>query len=192
MNSAATTSLSDGLVTIRPISMDDVNDTYVAWLRDPMVNQYLETRHTDQTLATVGEFVRGILADSSQHLFAICLMPEGQHVGRHVGNIKVGPIKQPHRLADVSLFIGDRDAWGKGVATAAIRLISRFAIETLGLRKLNAGVYAPNTGSAKAFLRAGYTQEGVRRRHYLMGSEMVDALEFGLCAEDIDLKRQTA
>ncbi len=186
MNSAATIPLNDGRVLIRPISMDDVSPTYVDWLRDPEINQYLETRHTEQTLASVGDFVRAMIASPDQHLFAICLGPEQ----RHVGNIKVGPVKHPHGLADVSLFIGDRSAWGQGVATAAIKLISRFAIETLGLRKLNAGVYGPNTGSAKAFLRAGYQQEGLRRRHYLMGSEMVDALEFGLCAEDLDTKRQ--
>lgn len=185
MNSRATVSMSDGRVTIRPISLDDVNQTYVDWLRDPEVNQYLETRHTEQTLASVGDFVRAMIASADQHLFAICLD------GRHVGNIKVGPVKHPHQLADVSLFIGDRAVWGQGVATAAIRLVSRFALETLGLRKLNAGVYGPNTGSAKAFLSAGYAQEGLRRRHYLMGADMVDALEFGLCAGDLDPKRQS-
>jgi RimJ/RimL family protein N-acetyltransferase len=173
-------------VLIRPITLDDVSPRYVDWLRDPEVNQYLETRHSEQTLESVAAFVRSILATPDQHLFAICMMPEE----RHVGNIKVGPIKHPHGLADVSLFIGDRGAWGQGVATAAIKLISRFAIERLGLRKLSAGVYAPNTGSAKAFLRAGYQQEGLRRRHYLMGSEMVDALEFGLCAEDLSQQGQ--
>lgn len=180
MNSPATMPMSDGRVTIRPISMDDVNQTYVDWLRDPEVNQYLETRHTEQTLASVGDFVRAMIASGDQHLFAICLD------GKHVGNIKVGPVRHYHHLADVSLFIGDRSAWGQGVATAAIGLISRFAIKTLGLKKLNAGVYGPNLGSAKAFLKAGYTQEGLRRRHYKLGSDMVDAFEFGLCAEDLD------
>ena len=186
MNTTATTALTDGRVLIRPITLDDVGPTYVAWLRDPEVNQYLETRHSEQTLETVADFVRGILGNPDQHLFAICTMP-GE---RHVGNIKVGPVKHPHGLADVSLFIGDRGAWGQGVATAAIKLISRFAIEGLGLRKLSAGVYGPNAGSAKAFLRAGYRQEGLRRRHYLMGSDMVDALEFGFCADDLSPKRQ--
>ncbi len=180
MNSPATIPMSDGRVAIRPISTGDVTQTYVDWLRDPEVNRYLETRHTEQTLASVGDFVRAMIASADQHLFAICLD------GKHVGNIKVGPVKHPHPLADVSLFIGDRAAWGKGVATAAIKLISRFAIRTLGLKKLNAGVYGPNIGSAKAFLNAGYTQEGLRRRHCRCGSDMVDVFEFGLCAEDLD------
>ncbi len=180
MNSPATIPMTDGRVTIRPISLDDVTQTYVNWLRDPEVNQYLETRHTEQSMASVGDFVRAMISSPDQHLFAICVD------GKHVGNIKVGPIKHPHQLADVSLFIGDRTAWGKGVASAAIKLISRFAIRTLGLKKLNAGVYGPNTGSAKAFLNAGYTQEGLRRRHFKCGSDMVDSFEFGLCAEDLD------
>ncbi len=186
MNTSATTPLTDGRILIRPITQDDVGPAYVNWLRDPEVNQYLETRHSEQTLETVAAFVQSILANPDQHLFAICMMP-GE---RHVGNIKVGPVKHPHGLADVSLFIGDRSAWGQGVATAAIKLVSRFAIEHLGLRKLSAGVYAPNTGSAKAFLRAGYRQEGLRRRQYLLESDMVDALEFGLCPEDLTEQTQ--
>ena len=119
MNSPATIPMTDGRVTIRPISLDDVTQTYVNWLRDPEVNQYLETRHTEQSMASVGDFVRAMISSSDQHLFAICVD------GKHVGNIKVGPIKHPHQLADVSLFIGDRTAWGKGVASAAIKLITQ-------------------------------------------------------------------
>jgi RimJ/RimL family protein N-acetyltransferase len=168
-------------VTLRPIALADVNDRYVGWLRDPEVNRYLETRFTEQTLATVTDFVKRAMAAKDEHLFAICLD------GVHVGNIKVGPVKSRHKLADVSLFVGERAAWGKGVATAAIVLASRHALHELGLRKLHAGIYAPNVGSAKAFARAGFKQEGLRRRHYLLEGESVDVLEFGLCADEIPL-----
>jgi [ribosomal protein S5]-alanine N-acetyltransferase len=171
---------ADGQVTLRPVTLDDVTPIYVAWLNDPVVNRYLETRFATQTLETVATYVRSTIANPLEHFFAICLGVER----RHVGNIKVGPIKHPHRLADVSLFIGDRDAWGRGVAKVAIGLISRFAIRDLQLSKLSAGVYAPNVGSAKAFLSNGYLQEAVRRKHLLLDDQPIDLLEFGLCADE--------
>jgi [ribosomal protein S5]-alanine N-acetyltransferase len=172
----------DNQVSLRPVTLNDVGPTYVGWLNDPLVNQYLETRFSAQNVGTVTEYVRGVLASPDQHFFAICLGPER----RHVGNIKVGPIKQPHGVADVSLFIGDRSAWGKGLASVAIALISRFAIHQLKLRKLSAGVYAPNISSAKAFLRVGYQQEGLRRKHLVCDGHPIDLLEFGLCADELD------
>ena len=40
---------------------------------------------------------------------------------KHIGNIKLGPINWIHRYGDISLLIGDKDYWGKGIATEAIR-----------------------------------------------------------------------
>jgi ribosomal-protein-alanine N-acetyltransferase len=173
-------------VTIRPITMQDVTPTYVAWLQDAEVNQYLETRFSPQSLDTVGAFVARMTASKDEFLFAICVGPEA----RHVGNIKVGPVIAHHNVADVSLFIGDRTVWGRGVATKAIALITAYAFDVLKLRKLAAGAYAPNAGSAKAFERAGYRQEGLRRQHYVMDGTPVDLLEFGLCADDITKDRK--
>lgn len=184
MNTSATTPLTDGRILIRPITLDDVSPTYVNWLRDPEVNQYLETPR-EQTEETVREFVTGILADENQHLFAICLVP-GE---RHVGNIKVGPIRKPYQVADVSLFIGDRKAWGQGVATAAIALVSRFAFERLDVRKLSASMYLPNKGSARAFAKAGYQLEGERRRHLMKDGKMQGIYEYGLCFDDPPVTR---
>lgn len=165
-------------VSIRPITMQDVTPAYVGWLEDPEVNQYLETRHTTQTLESVAAFVERMIASTDEFLFAICVD------GRHVGNIKVGPIKKIHNVADVSLFVGDRSVWGQGVATKAIFEITRYAFEKLKVRKLAAGCYSPNMGSARAFLRVGYSQEGLRRAHYVMNGTPVDLLEFGLTADD--------
>lgn len=176
-------SSDDGQVTLRPVTEADVTPAYVGWLNDPEVSRYLETRFSVQTLDTVADYVRQTLANKNETFFAICFGPDR----RHIGNIKVGPIKHPHAVADVSLFIGDRMAWGRGVAGVAIALISRYAIRDLKLRKLSAGVYAPNVGSAKAFLRVGYKQESLKRKHLLLDGKPVDLLEFGLCADECDL-----
>jgi predicted dehydrogenase/RimJ/RimL family protein N-acetyltransferase len=168
-------------IYLRPLVHDDVNETYLRWLTDPEVGRFLETRHRRQTLDTIHEFVGRVNARDDEFLFGIFLKDND----RHVGNIKVGPVKENHSLADVSLFIGERDCWGRGIATDAIRVVSRFAFEALGVNKLNASAYAENRGSIGAFLRVGYTQEGVRKRHLFLDGEPADVIEVGLCAEDL-------
>jgi len=165
---------------LRPVTLADVGERYVGWFNDPDVNRYLETRHRPQTLETVRDFVAGCLGREDVHLLAICLK-DGE---RHIGNIKVGPVKPNHALADVSLFIGEKDCWGKGYGAEAIRLASRFAFENMPVVKLAAGFYAENEGSIRAFLKAGYRREGLRRKHYLLDGAPVDIVELGLCAED--------
>ena len=178
--SAGRVSRPGGPVFLRPVTLADVTPRYVGWLNDPEVKRFLETRHRPQTLETIEAFVADMLSRADTHLCAICLDADE----RHIGNIKVGPIKPKHALADVSLFIGERDCWGKGYASEAIALISRFAFETMPVVKLSASFYAANQASIRAFLKAGYRQEGVRRKHYLLEGALSDIVELGLCAED--------
>jgi len=167
---------------MRALADADCTDSYVAWLNDPKVNRFLETRHRVQDLGAVRDFVRAVNERSNEFLFGIFLKEND----RHIGNIKVGPIGLHHPLADVSLLIGARDVWGEGFASEAIRAISRHAFEQLGVRKLAAGMYAANEGSYRAFIKAGYSLEGVRRAHYILDGEMSDLMEVGLTVDELE------
>lgn len=143
-------------VLLRLVTLQDCNDKYVSWLQDPEVNQYLETRWQEQNIKTIKEFVSNMLNNSNSYLFAII---EKEHYN-HIGNIKLGPINPHHSFADISYFIGDRSAWGKGYATEAILLITRFGFKRLGLHRLQAGIYASNGPSRRVLEKAGYQLEG--------------------------------
>jgi RimJ/RimL family protein N-acetyltransferase len=152
-------SLVRGDVRLRLVELSDCTERYLAWLRDPEVNRYLETRWTEQTIDTVTAFVRSMIDSPNSYLFAI--LGPGD---RHIGNIKVGPVERHHLYGDVSYFIGDRTAWGKGYATTAVRLATRFGFERLGLNRAQAGFYESNVGSQRVLEKAGYTLEGRLRR----------------------------
>jgi len=160
-------------IYLQEIQLSDASEAYVNWLNTPEVNQYLETRFNHQTLESVIDFINVTLASPTEHLFTIRLTENDQHIG----NIKVGGINTRHSIGEVSLFIGEQSCWGKGLATQAISLISHYAFESLDLRKLVAGAYKPNVGSTKAFLSAGYQQDGIRKNHYLLNSKPCDLIE---------------
>src|SRR3989344_3735682 len=163
--------LSGEILELRPISVAYVSRSYVAWLNDPKVNQYLESRFTRSTIAGVRKYVKNILKDKDIYFFAIIAQD-----GTHIGNIKLGPIDQHHKLAAIGLMIGDKQYWGRGYATEAIRLITHFAFKNLKLHKVTAGTYTNNLGSIKAFLKEGFYQEGVERKHYRYGKDYVDGV----------------
>lgn len=167
-------------LTLRPLTPDDCTSVYLGWLKDPVVNRYLETRHTAQSMAAIRSFVTKIADSPNEILFGIFRRSDAVHIG----NIKVGPVKPIHLTADVSLFIGDRSAWGMGFATEAIVAVSRFAFDLMDVRKLSASMYAPNVGSTRAFLAAGYVEEGRRRAHYDLEGARCDLIELGLLPED--------
>lgn len=172
--------LAGGGVSLRLITIEDCTQRYVSWLRDPKVNKYLETRWSSQTIQTVQEYVNTKSNSLDNYLFAII---ENQS-STHIGNIKLGPINFHHSCAVISYFIGERSMWGKGYATEAIRLISKFGIQNLGLHRLEAGIYASHIASKRVLEKAGYKFEGslIRQLKGLNGWE--DHLLYGLLRED--------
>ena len=167
-------------ISLRMVEPSDCNSTYLGWLNNPEVNQYLETRWEEQTLEKINAFVQDVRESSHSILFAIVFE------GRHVGNIKIGPIHPIYRYADISYFIGDTTAWGKGIATEAVRLVTHFGFTTLGLHRCQAGVLAPNVGSRKALERNGYRQEATYRQKTFIhrGDAYVDSYFYGILAHE--------
>ena len=148
----------------RKLTAQDASDAYASWLNDPNVNQYLETRHSAHTVASCKQFIGDMNRSETDHLFGIFL----QEADRHIGNIKVGFINPRYRTAQVSLFIGDKEAWGNGFATEAIRAITQFSFDELGLERLEAGLYEENLGSLRAFMKVGYIVEGFFRKQVIV------------------------
>lgn len=157
---------------LRSVRPSDATERYVGWLNDPEINRYLEVRFSKQTLEGVKAYVAE-MAESRDYAFFAIVLNDGD---RHIGNIKIGPINRAHGFADVGIVIGEKDCWGKGYASEAIGLATRYAFETLGLRRLEAGAYAPNAGSAKAFLKAGWHEEGRELAKWRDGDAIVDGL----------------
>jgi RimJ/RimL family protein N-acetyltransferase len=176
-------------VFLRLVTLDDCTPRYEAWLADPEINRYLETRFRPQPLPEIRQFVEAMLASPHDYLFAIVEVASGTHVG----NLKVGPVNPHHQYADVSYFIGERDRHGRGYAREAIALGCGFAFERLGLHRLQAGLYAGNVGSARALEAVGFSREGIFKAQ-LRTREGVweDHLWYGLLRETWQRLRSAA
>lgn len=166
-------------VLLRALTEKDAGERYVSWMNDPDVVRYTESRFQSYTEEDLREYVRDARADASVLMWAICISAGSNHIG----NIKLGPVNWIHRFGDIGLIIGERSVWGNGYATEAISLICDYAFTTLGLNKLTASMYAENIGSKKAFERAHFVHEGLRRSQYLNGTEYTDMVLLGRLKE---------
>lgn len=164
---------------LRPVTMADVTERYCEWLNDPEVNRFLETRHQVQTLASIGEYVRQMQA-AADSLFCAMVVRDG---GRHIGNIKLGPINTRYRRGELSFFIGEKSCWGQGLATEAVGLLTEYGLSGLQLIKITAGCYSTNLGSRRVFEKLGYEIEGIFKKHYFSEGVWVDSLRFARFAD---------
>ena len=146
-------------VTLRPLEESDIDERYVAWFRDPDVTRFLEARDISREDAL--DYLREGRRTGRYRQLAICAD------GTHVGNVKIGPIQARHGVSDLVTVIGSRAHWGRGIASAAIRLAARTAFDGMGLRKLSASIDSLNVGSLAAYTRAGFAVEGRLPRQFV-------------------------
>lgn len=167
-------------VLLRVVTVEDCTPRYLGWLCDPQVNRFLETRWHEQSMDSIRQFVSGQLQRSDSWLFAIIDLSDDSHIG----NIKVGPRDLNHNNAELSFFIGERNRWGKGLATDAIGVAVRFAFSIWGVHRLQAGVYSTNVGSMRALEKAGFRHEGRLRKHLTGDAGNEDLILYGLLSDE--------
>lgn len=161
---------------LRTLINQDINERYLAWLSDFEVIRHLEIRFSSPgNLEDLGNFIKMVNESSDTLMLGIFLGLDG----RHIGNIKLGPINSYHATGDIGLLIGERSEWGKGYASDAIKMLSNFAFAELGLIKLTAGCYSSNDGSRRAFLKSGFFEEGRRVAQYIVDDHREDAVLMG-------------
>ena len=135
----------------------DISKKYQNWMNDFEVHKFTEQKYTKHSLIKIRNFVREKNKSKNEFLYGIFLKKNNLKV--HIGNIKLGPIKFIHRVAEVSYFIGEKELWGKGYTTLVIKEIIKIA-KKKGLKKLKACIYEMNIGSKKVLKKNNFKIEG--------------------------------
>jgi RimJ/RimL family protein N-acetyltransferase len=144
----------EGLKThLRRIERTDI-PTFVRWFSDPEVREFLLINRPISIAEEELWFERQ-LKDQDSELFAI-----ETHDGRHIGNIGLHSLDWVHRSAELGIVIGERECWGQGYGSDAIRTLLRFAFDELNLHRVYLKVYEDNTRGIRAYEKCGFQCEG--------------------------------
>ena len=142
------------------------------WLNDPEVTATLKHAFGVSRREEEAFFERAELGRGDDFHWGI-----HDESGRHVGVIGLH-VNWRLRSARGGLFLGDRDAWGRGYATDAVRVRSRFAFEHLGLHRVEGHTFNP--AMIRVYEKAGYRPEGVARRAFWRDGRWHDAHLYSL------------
>lgn len=100
-----------------------------------------------------------------------------------VGHVTMQNINRMMLTAEIGYGV-DTPARGKGVATAAVRELSKNVFAQTPLRKLIAYVHEENWASRKVLEKIGFRNEGLLREHFLIQGQPVNEIIYGLLKSD--------
>jgi ribosomal-protein-alanine N-acetyltransferase len=164
-------------ITIKKLNYKkDVTLNYLKWMNDPEVQKYTEQKYKKKTIIDIKKFVKEKNKSKNEFLFGIYLKENKKK--NHIGNIKLGPINFIHKTAEISYFIGEKDLWGKGYTSEAIKKIINFA-KKKKLKKLKACFYEMNHGSKKVLENNGFKIEGKFKSEIIFNKKRYSSYWYG-------------
>ncbi|MDA1303634.1 MAG: GNAT family protein [Nitrospirae bacterium] len=162
-------------VYLRPFSSDDI-PIWSKWFNDLAVVEHMNKGAFPNTDEQQSSFFLAMSESRTDVQFAIALQEENTIIGT-VGIHKIDWI---HRHGSVSLMIGDKVYWGRGIASEVIGLTVRHAFTKLNLNRLTAGMWSSNLAAKKSFERNGFRLEGTLKGNYFYKDQYVDEWVMGL------------
>lgn len=92
----------------------------------------------------------------------------------------------------VGIGIGDREYWGKGYGSEAMKLILRFGFEQLNLKRVSLTVFEYNQRAYRSYIKCGFKEEGRLRQWMQRSGERSDLVFMGILREEWDAAQPEA
>jgi RimJ/RimL family protein N-acetyltransferase len=162
--------LQDDVVRLRRFTDEDI-PTIIAACQDPEIPRWtgVPSPYTD-------EDARFFLHQTEETVFAITERASGELLGA----IGIRDVDQEN--AQIGYWV-KREAHGRGVATRALKLVSRYAIAERGAGRVQLFTEPGNVASQRVAEKAGFVREGILRR-YLNIKGRRDGVIFSLLPDD--------
>ena len=152
-------------------------DAMAGWMADPAVAEGIGLA-SEPSLERTRAWIDRAAADPAVHPMAILAGD------RHIGNVVLDRVDRHLATARLSMYIGEEDCRGRGLAGPSLALAIAFARDELGLFKLWLTVHPDNAPARAAYRRAGFAEEGVLRGEFVYDGRRSDAIRMGLILRD--------
>jgi ribosomal-protein-alanine N-acetyltransferase len=180
----ARTELRDGSLVLRPWRLEDV-PRVAEICRDPEIARWtrVPSPYTEEDArAWIEQTVRDWDVRRGEAAFAV----EDAAGGRVLAAIGLRLLHEDYGLRGSTGYWVAAEARGLGVATGALRLVSRWGIRDLGLPRVELVTDPDNVASQRVAEKAGFRREGVLRSYLQMPHGRRDCVIFSLLADELE------
>jgi RimJ/RimL family protein N-acetyltransferase len=171
--------LADGAIALRRWSLDDVPEL-VRCCNDAEIGRGLPPIRIPSTEQDASDFIAMAAADDHDRLTLAIV--DRDDPATLVGSIGLR-VLEPF-VAQTGYWVAP-EARGRGIASAALRLLSSWVFAHAELVRLQLFTDVDNPASMRVAERAGFTREGMLRNWYDLRGERRDAVLFSMLPGDV-------
>jgi RimJ/RimL family protein N-acetyltransferase len=110
---------------------------------------------------------------------------------RPIGDVGLYGIDWINRNAYLGIAIGEREEWGKGYGTDAVRVILGLAFSELNLHRVSLTVFDYNQRAIRSYVKAGFRMEGRQRGFLKREGQRWDLNYMGILRSEWEITQPT-
>lgn len=171
--------LANGLVALRAWTEQDL-PFIVEACQDPAISRYSPVMPSPYGESDARAWLASQEpARRAGHRLALAIVDASSC--RALGAVALSDVVLSQRRSAVGYWLA-KPARGRGAASEAVRLLSAWAFDALGIGRLELFAHPENVSSRRLAKRCGFTREGLLRSHMLMrnSGERRDSCVYGL------------
>lgn len=158
----------------------DLLSVYLKWFNDPRVNCYLDSWGTVLTMEDEEDWYDNVRP--SDRILTVYLR-EGLVP---IGNAGLHRVSLQHLTAEMGLVLGEREYWGQGLGSEAVKLVLDYGFTGLGLESIHLRVYPFNQRALRCYQGAGLKPAGRLRRAHRIAGRVYDVILMDILASEFD------
>ena len=167
-------------VRLRPLEERDL-DVLERWWSDPEWQVFQQQTVRPQPAGPVHDLFRRWSTNGSGSDVGFSI--ETREDGTLVGHVTLWGATLPSRAATLGILVGPEHV-GRGLGTDAVRVAVRYGFRIMGLHRIGLAVAAFNSRGRRAYEKAGFQVEGVRREAVFLDGGFTDEVQMGLLEQD--------
>lgn len=104
--------------------------------------------------------------------------------GRHLGEVVLNHLEPENACMGFRIALFGEGVLGQGYGTQATKAVVAYGFDVVGLHRIELGVYAFNPRARRAYEKAGFVREGVRRDALCWEGEWHDEILMAVLAPE--------
>jgi len=164
-------------IYLSPISLEDI-DVFMNWVNDPEMAYFTMFHSRIISLLNEKETVESLAKGGNT--FSIVTQEEN----KVIGNCSFFRINESDRTAEIGIIIGEKDYWGKGYGSDALRLLLKFGFENRNYNNICLHVYSFNERAIACYEKVGFKKQGICREALIRGNKKYDLVYMDILADE--------
>lgn len=163
-------------INLRELKLSDWEKT-LQWRNDPQIKAMAMMHPYPVTEFLEREWYDDLLKIKSNKVIYFAIVDKDDIP---VGYIFLNNINLLHKTCYLGIVIGNTEQRGKGYGTEALKLISKYAFETLNLNKITVEVVSENIQALNVYEKCGFVNEGTMKQQFFVNGIFSDVFIMSL------------